>query len=483
MKHALFSAALLSSSLLQAAIPDGYSLETIPLPKGAVTVLGVCSKDADTIAVATWEGQVWEYSNGAWSLFAEDLMEPNGIYYNSKDGCYYVAQKPELTRLVDVDKDGKCDLYQNWSSGFGWGGTYHEYHFGPVADSKGSLYASLNLAANQGFRVADNKNPAAPGAGGNMGSTGAYRGWVYRCDRQGHFHPFASGFRSPAGIGVSPNDEVFVTDNQGDWFGASPLFHVEEGKFYGHPASLPDREDFTPELVSSMSAASFDKIRKRPALWIPRSLAQSPGSPVWDTTEGKFGPFSGQIFVGDQTKSNYFRCGVEMVAGAYQGFCINFLDKTESGTVKMDFDSQGRLWSAQVGRGWLSQGGKRTALQFAQWDGETVPFEIYDVSLTETGFRVNFTQPCAKLLTPSVSQHYYNYSSMYGSDEIDKKRVAVSKSSWSDDHKSLHIELPLEPGKVYTLDFHGLQSAAAKPLINHTAYYTVNRLRHAKTAE
>jgi hypothetical protein len=476
MKPIIFSALFLCSQLAPAAIPDGYSLNTVKLPKGAVTVLGVCSKDADTIAVVSWEGEVWEHhlKDGTWSLFAENLMEPNGIYYDAADGCYYVAQKPELTRLVDTDKDGKCDIYENFTSRFGWSGEYHEYHYGPVVDSLGRKYASLNLGARGEFIVPDGKGGKG---GGNMAYNAPYRGWVYRSDRQGHFHPFASGFRSPCGIGISPQDELFITDNQGDWVAESCLYHVREGNFYGHPASLPGHPDFTKEKVLSMTAKDFDKIRTPPAVYFPRTvIANSPGSPVWDTTGGKFGPFQGQMFIGDQTQSNLFRCGLEMIDGDYQGFCVEFLRGTESGTVKLDFDAQGRLWTAQVGRGWLSQGGKRTALQYAEWDGETTPFEIHHVNLTDTGFSVTFTQPIGRKITPTVKSWHYLYHSIYGSDQMDKKELPVSKYVLSKDRKTVTFDVPLATGKVYALSFPGQLNTKATPVGSDTAYYTLNKL-------
>ncbi|MDC0297595.1 hypothetical protein OAL21_00365, partial [Akkermansiaceae bacterium] len=46
-----------------AQIPAGYRIETVPLPKGAVTILGLCHKPDDTLAVVTWEGEVWEYKD------------------------------------------------------------------------------------------------------------------------------------------------------------------------------------------------------------------------------------------------------------------------------------------------------------------------------------------------------------------------------------------------------------------------------------
>ena len=65
---------LLTASQLVAQIPAGYTLETVPLPVKTATILGLCHKPDGTLAVVSWEGQVWEYKDKSWSLFAEDLM-------------------------------------------------------------------------------------------------------------------------------------------------------------------------------------------------------------------------------------------------------------------------------------------------------------------------------------------------------------------------------------------------------------------------
>ncbi len=461
---------------LHAQIPAGYKLVTVPLPRGAVTILGLCQKPDGTPAITTWEGEVWEYKSGQWSRFAENLMEPNGIYYDANEKAYYVAQKPELTRLVDSNGDGKCDRYECVTDAFGISSEYHEYHFGPVVDSLGRKYASLNLASRGDFTVPDGK-PKGIG-GGNMAYNAPWRGWVYRSDRPGHFHPLASGFRSPCGIGMSPQDELFITDNQGDWVADCCMYHIREGNFYGHPASLPGRVDFSEEKVSSLTAADFAKLRTLPAVWFPReAIANTPGSPVWDTTEGKFGAFAGQIFIGDQRQSNHFRCGVEKVDGDYQGWCVDFLRGTESGPVKMSFDPQGRLWSAQVGRGWFSVGGERTALQYVEWDGKTVPFAIHSATLTKTGFQVTFTQPLGKDVAPLAKSWHYHYYSTYGSPPVDEKELTVSNVKVSLDRKSATFDLPLTAGKIYALQFPAQTDAQGDKLDFDTIYYTANKLR------
>ncbi|MBT7924439.1 MAG: DUF1080 domain-containing protein, partial [Opitutae bacterium] len=466
-------------SILNAQVPDGYKIQSIPLPRGSVSVLGLCHKPDGTLAICTWEGEVWERKGEIWTKFAENLMEPNGIHYDPKEEVYYVAQKPELTRLVDLNKDGVCDRYECISDAFGISGEYHEYHYGPVVDSLGRKYASLNLAARGEFTVPDGK-PFGKG-GGNMSYNAPWRGWVYRSDRKGHFQPLAGGFRSPCGIGMSPQDELFITDNQGDWVADCALYHVREGNFYGHPASLPARPDFSKDKVLSLSAKDFEKIRTPPAVWLIReTIANSPGSPIWDTTEGKFGPFEGQMFIGDQRQSNYFRSGVEKVSGEYQGWCVDFLRGLDSGPVKMSFDGKGRLWSAQVGRGWFSKGGKRTAIQYVEWDGKTTPFAIHSASLTKTGFEVKFTQRIGRKTTPKITSWSYHYYSTYGSPPIDPKELKIKNYQLSKDRKTVTFDVPLQPGKVYAIEFAEQKNTEAKLLDYSTIYYTLNSLRPAK---
>jgi len=469
----------LSVSILAGQVPDGYKIVSVPLPRGSVSVLGLCHKPDGTLAICTWEGEVWERKNDVWTKFAENLMEPNGIYFDAKEEAYYVAQKPELTRLVDFNKDGVCDRYECVTDAFGISGEYHEYHFGPVVDSLGRKYASLNLAARGEFTVPDGK-PFGKG-GGNMSYNAPWRGWVYRSDRKGHFQPLASGFRSPCGIGMSPDDELFITDNQGDWVADCALYHVREGNFYGHPASLPARPDFTKDKVQSMRADDFDEFRSPPAVWLVReAIANSPGSPIWDTSKGKFGPFEGQMFIGDQRQSNYFRSGVEKINGEYQGWCVDFLRGLDSGPVKMSFDNAGRLWSAQVGRGWFSKGGKRTAIQYVEWDGKTTPFAIHSASLTKTGFSVRFTERIGKKMIPSVSTWGYHYYSTYGSPPVDQKMENVTNYQLSKDRMTVTFDVPLSEKKIYAITFTEQKNTKAKLLDFDTIYYTLNQTRPAR---
>src|SRR5437870_959796 len=128
-------------------------------------------------------------------------------------------------------------------------------------------------------------------------SVARYQGWVFRAGRDGSFTPLATGLRQPLGIGVSPADEFFVTDVSGAWVPTSVLLHIEAGSFYGHPDGLKWHPEYQGKAVTMEMLA---KMRRPPTVYLPRGLmGTSPGQPVWDTTRGKFGPYSGQIFLGD----------------------------------------------------------------------------------------------------------------------------------------------------------------------------------------
>jgi len=463
----------------------GYTIETIALPKDVrFEVGGLDISETGDVAVVTRMGDVWILPSASaagpadkaqWRLFAEGLGEALGVKWESP-GSVLVSHKHELTRLIDRNGDGTADRSENVADGWSFNQNYHEFHFGPAKDSAGNLYGSLNLASGDG--------PGRYNWRGitKMTSGGRYRGWVYQVQPDGTFTPFASGFRSPAGISVSPEDQVFVTDNQGDWLATSPLYHVKKGHFYGHPASLIDDPRFSREKLDAMDPADFDKIRTKAAVLLPHEeIAQSPGNPVWDTTGGKFGPFAGQMFIPDYTKSSVVRVMLETVGGEIQGAVIDFMRGFQSGNLRADFDPQGRLWIGQTARGWPTAGREPFGVQRVVWDSKTIPFALHNISLTKTGFDLTFTRPVdpktfnAKEFT--ARQWHYNYWSTYGSPKVDDIAVQISSAKLSKDGKTVSLVMPLTADRIVAIDFSGVKGLDGAAVDSSKVYYTLNRLR------
>lgn len=449
--------------------PEGYQVKTIKTPKDVpFHVTGLDSDKAGNIYVVTRLGEVWRYNN-QWSKFADGLHEPTGLLVDD-DGSILIAQKPEMTRLVDVDGDGSADDYIKLVDNWQFHDNYHEFVFGPVKDKDGHYFGTLNLS---------HSDPKAFSMGA-MGSSGGWRGWAFEVTPKGEFKPYAYGLRSPAGIGISPKNELFFTDNQGDWVETSKLHLLQKDKFYGHPVSLIDHPDWNKQKIKQTELAEFDKWREKPVVWIPHiEVANSPGNPEWDTSEGKFGPFKGQIFIGDQTQSNVFRVILDKVKGQYQGAVINFVGGMQSGNIRTHMDKKGQLWVGQTARGWGAKGGKPFGLEKIVWDG-TQPFELLDIKLVDDGFKLNFTQALnkssVKISSFKAKQWHYKYSRNYGSPKQDVRKIAINKVSVSANGKSVHVKMPLEAGKVVQIDFDGLKNAQGKKTSTSTLYYTLNQL-------
>ncbi|HCU87587.1 MAG TPA: hypothetical protein DGP39_08660, partial [Verrucomicrobiales bacterium] len=130
----LFVAALAFTVVAQAARPmikpAGYQVDVVNIPKEiTLGVGGMAFLDRVNMLICTREGEVWKFNTatGSWSKFADGLHESLGLWIDQKKGEVFVMQRPELTKLVDTDKDGQADLYQTVNAGWGLTDNYHEY--------------------------------------------------------------------------------------------------------------------------------------------------------------------------------------------------------------------------------------------------------------------------------------------------------------------------------------------------------------------
>ena len=460
---------LSTMTAVSAVNPEGYDIKRIETPAGVrfhVTGLDV-DKDGN-VYCATRYGDVWVLKAGKWIHFAEGLHEPCGLSVD-KDGSVVVTQKPEMTRLVDVNKDGVADEYIKLTSAFEFHNNYHEFNYGGFTDNEGNYVGALNLAHGDAKALKLS----------TMVSSGGYRGWAYKVTPEGKFIPFASGLRSPAGIGPGPDGSIFYTDNQGDFVGTSFLNQIKKDAFYGHPVSLQDK-GYTRDQIKKMTDADFNKLRTVPVAWIPHEeIANSPGNPEWDTTQGKFGPFKDQFFIGDQTRSNVFRVSLQKIGDTYQGCVFDFMIGFQSGAMRLKFDKDGAMWVGETGRGWTARGPKQFGLQKVTWNG-TVPFEIQDVKITKEGFNVTFTKEIDEATAKdfTLEHWWYEYRRNYGSPKDNITPVKPKSVSLSADKKVLTIKSDLLEKKVYGFDFSKVKGIDGKSLGNAKAYYTlVNKLK------
>lgn len=461
-----------------------YNVENIPLPDGLIAETGAIGFMPDGRFIACFHrGEIMTYNlkTKKWKLFAEGLHDPLGILVvNNRE--ILIMQRPELTRIRDTDGDGEADDYQTVTDDFGLSGNYHEFAFGPVADKQGNLYIALNLASNgAGIRNEIRGKYDSLSRPGRMYSCVPYRGWIMKLTKDGKLHPYAVGFRSPNTLGFDAQGRLFVTDNQGDWLGTSKLFHVEEGKFYGHPAGLIWKEDFPRVVPIRLPVARLDSMRVKESIQFPHGyFANSPTQPIWDNTNGKFGPFAGQMIVGDMDHKYGMRILFDEVGGALQGACIpmNFGSKMRIGNNRLVFAPDGSLWVGQNDHGWAGARG----IQRISWKGKT-HLDIMAMKLTRTGFDLTFTLPLNEdaardLANYKFKRYYYEYHQAYGSKQFDVQEITVKSVTLSADRKKVSIELTdMKAGYVYELRTGDLKTNDEKYLFNNLICYTLNKLR------
>ncbi len=475
-----------------------YNVGTIPTPPGVNSqVGGLAVIDPEHFACAFHHGEIGIYHSKqqTWKIFAEGLHEPLGIL-PQKDGSLLVMQRAELTRLVDTDSDGVADQYQSFWSQFGISGNYHEFAFGPVQAPNGKLYVSLNLASNGDTVFREVRGDWSPiglprekfhsgewkkvnTEAGRMYSRVPWRGWVIEIDPQtGSATPFASGFRSPDGIGFTPDGQLLVSDNQGDWRGTSELHVAQRNGFYGHPASLVWRNDWDGSNPIKLSIEKLNALRTPAAIWFPHGIyANSPTQMIPIPKSPAWGPFGGQMLIGEMNSPKLIRLLLEKVDGVWQGACINLAEipALKLGLHRLAFQGDTLL----IGRTHLSWAGSE-GIATVTPTGST-PFDPLQIHATPDGFRLEFTEPLADSASDpalwNIDSYSYSYHAAYGSPQIGKAQAQVSNVTLSNDRRTATLQIsPLRRDFIYDFKLQSIRSASGQSPLNPRLAYTLRRI-------
>lgn len=488
---------------------DYYKIITLPAPEGVLLEVGGLATLPDRrIMLCTRRGDVWLIENPQmadnqypeFKLFATGLHEPLGLAY--RDQAIYVAQRGELTKLQDTNGDDVADVYETV---YAWplSGHYHEYSFGPKIAPDGSMFVSCNVAfGDEEWWRGESRVP--------------WRGWTIRISPNGQVEPWATGMRSPCGLGMI-DGELFYDDNQGDYMGSGGIWHVKKGAFTGHPAGLrwtnlpgsplalsfdqfkqvidprqirKDGNFVKPENIADEAQPNFLYTAKTklpdlqlPAVWLPHGVLGISNSEILkDETQGAFGPFAGQIFVGDQGQSKIMRVVMEKVNGEFQGVAFDFRSGFDSGVLRMTFGGDGSLYAGLTNRGWGSAGAKTAGLQRLVWTGR-IPMEMKTVKAMPDGFEIEFTHPVDRSSAEDLSSYtgksyLYKYHPVYGSPTVAEQKLELKGVKVSADAKKVRLVVAnLRQYYLHEIGVPGIKSQEGSlPVLHNKAYYTLNNI-------
>jgi glucose/arabinose dehydrogenase len=382
-------------------------------------------KGGTRAAVCSVSGDVWLIDNidekldrVTWQRFATGLFQPLGL--KIVDDVVYVLGRDQITRLHDLNKDGEADFYENFNNDVAAFLDYHEFALDLQTDSKGNFYFA------KGGNLGDAKHP--------------HNGCVIKVSKDGSkLETFANGLRAPNGMGMGPNDEISVSDNEGNWVPASRFSIIKQGGFYGHVNNA----------FKTPKPTTYDN----PVCWLPKNIDNSSGGQVWVTSR-KWGPFRGDMLHMSYGHCALFKVLLDKVDGEYQGGVVKFPLKFDSGIMRGRFNERdGQLYVTGLVV-WQSDGARKGAVHRVRYTGQPVNMPT-KLRATKQGIELTFTSPLDEVSAAdvgnwAVEQWNYKWTADYGSPEFSvadpaKKghdKVEVKSARLSKDKKTVFLEIP-----------------------------------------
>lgn len=408
-----------------------YVVDTIPVPENNPFNSWIrCSgldffKGGTRAAVCSVSGDVWLVDNidekldrVTWQRFATGLFQPLGL--KIVDDQVYVLGRDQITRLHDLNNDGEADFYENFNNDVAAFLDYHEFALDLQTDSQGNFYFA------KGGNLGDARHP--------------HNGCVIKVSKDGSkLEVVANGLRAPNGMGVGPNDEISVSDNEGNWVPASRFSIIKPGGFYGHVNNA----------FRSPKPTTYDN----PVCWLPKNVDNSSGGQVWVTSD-KWGPFQGDMLHMSYGHCSLLKVLLDKVDGEYQGGVVKFPLKFDTGIMRGRFNERdGQLYVTGLVV-WQSDGAKKGQVHRVRYTGKPVHMPT-KLRATTKGVELTFTSPLDEASATDVAnwnieQWNYKWTSGYGSPEFsvanpEKKghdKVEVASAKLSADRKSVFLEIP-----------------------------------------
>lgn len=260
--------------------------------------------------VVTLSGDVWmvdgisqSLDKLVWTRFASGLFEPMSIAV--RDSTVFVYGKEGLVALHDLNGDGEADYYENFSNAMHQSIESREWATDMVLAPDGGFYIAKGGTAMGGPGVTPTVTTGFR-AGSNQSGTIMY---ISPDGLQAGI--VATGLRVPY-LGIRPDGLISATDQQGNFVPSTAIYLVEEGDYFGVPATKHN------EQVS---------VVKPPITWIPHRVDRSASSEIW-VTGGKMGPLNNALLhlsfgrpgvfnVLIDTTSQGLQAGVSYIRGNY----------------------------------------------------------------------------------------------------------------------------------------------------------------------
>jgi putative heme-binding domain-containing protein len=361
----------------------GYRLDTLTLPDETPWNTWFRTAAIDffsdgRMVVTTYGGDVWVVSgideqllNLRWKRFAAGLYEPLGV--KVVDGLVVVTCKDRLVRLHDQDSNGEADFYENLSADKDVSVNFHAFNFDLQHGPDGTLYYAKS----------------------GHGSDADLPGAIIAVAPDGSRQVYATGFRTPNGLGMLPDGRLTASDNQGQWTPASKISLIRPGGYYGWVADYSVPGMWAPGGgMIDLDRVMPREVYERPFLWLPQELDNSSGGQVF-ADDHRFGPLAGRLLHTSFGKGWMFAVMRQEIAGVSQAAAVRLPFFFRTGIMRPRVNpADGQVYAAGL-QGW--NGGGRAGLadggiQRLWYRGEPVRM-ITDCRVEPNGLRLDFNFP------------------------------------------------------------------------------------------
>jgi glucose/arabinose dehydrogenase len=363
-------------------------------------------------AIASMSGDIWlvdgireELSTLRWQRFATGLNQPLGLVV--VDDVIYVNGRDQITRLHDLNGNGHADYYENFNNMVMAATNYHAFNLNLEVDSQGRFLWAKSTPWPTG-------NPSDLTS---VAEVTPHHGVLFRLSPDGQdLEIIATGLRNPNGMSIGPDDEIYFSDNEGNWVPTSKVTRIVEGGFHGFVPSAHHAN-----LVDGWAPTGEDWVK--PLIWTPHAGPGSDNSPSQPRIIDN--PAWPEELQGHMLLASYGRGTLSLVLmdeedeqpqGAHMALPLRF----ESGLQHMRFHKDGHLYLVGM-TNWssASHGGEWGSVHRVRYTGEPLNFPV-SLKAQDGGLELGFGEPLDhdSATNPEnyrLSKWSYTWNSSYGS--------------------------------------------------------------------
>jgi mono/diheme cytochrome c family protein len=463
-----------------------YTLDTLGLPEpnpwnAWLRTSALAFFPDGRMVISTHGGDIWvvdgiddSLANLRWKRFAAGLYEPFGLQVINN--TIYVTCKDRLTRLHDFNEDGEADFYESFSADDDVSSFFHAFNFDLQVDNDGNLYY---------VKAGQYTSYALPGAVIKISPSGDKR------------EIFATGFRTPNGMGILPDGRVTVSDNQGNWMPASKVSLIRKDGFYGYSQTQAQKEGlWAPDggkidHTKVVAPDSFDQ----PLIWMPQDYDNSSGGQLFVDDE-RWGPLSGRLLHTSFGKGWLYYMMIQEVGDVAQAAIIQLNLDAITGIQRARVNPKdGQVYAVGL-NGWNGHGRKglgQGGVHRFRYTGEPVLL-VTNTQVRPGGIELRFNfdldpDKAADLDRYKLTQWNYKWESNYGSKNYSVKtgkvgvdNLVVEEARISEDGQSVFLAIPdLQPANQVKIELRA--PAAAGGELEELIYLTINAIPVERAAQ